>query len=174
MSNFSIQTIGLFAITVVLFGVLTIISRVKKSNGKQYDERQIIGRGKAYKMAFLTLLAYNLLYACVDASGIKWCESAVGMSIGIFIGVTAFAITAITKDAFEGVHTNPRYVILLFLLIIVVQSICFAAECIEGNIIENGVLTLNFISLFNAVCFAVILVVYLLHNRKVKLLEAGE
>lgn len=171
MDNFNLESLALFGSAVILFGVMTLIGRAEKRGGPQYDERQIIGRGQAYKRAFFALLVYNVVYACVDSGGITWCEPGVGMVIGIFWSVTIFAITAISKDAFGGIYTKPKSIILLFLLIIVVQSICFVAECIDGNLIENGILTMRFISLFNAICFAVILAVYLIYNRKTKLLE---
>ena len=176
MDNFNLGSLAWFGIVVVIFSLLTIIGQFReKYPSNQYDERQIIGRGQAYKRAFFALLVYNVVYACVDSGGITWCEPGVGMVIGIFWSVTIFAITAISKDAFGGIYTKPRSIILLFLLIIVVQSICFVAECMEGNLIENGILTINFISLFNAICFAVILAVYLIYNRKAKLLEeSGE
>lgn len=142
---------------------------------KEYDERQIIGRGQAYKVAFFTLLAYNFVCAIIDSCGIKWCDSLVGLLIGLFVGVTVFAVTAITKDALHGIHTQSKSVISIFLLVCVLNAINFVAQCISGSVIEDGVLSLGFIPLAAAVCFAVMLIVFLIHNKKAKLLEeSGE
>ena len=142
---------------------------------KEYDERQIIGRGQAYKAAFFTLLAYNFVCAILNGCGVKWWEPEVGLLIGLFVSVTVFAVTAITKDALHGIHTQSKSVISVFLLVIVVESIAFVVKCIDGGVIEDGLLSLGFIPLAAAVCFAVMLIAFLIHNQKAKLLEeSGE
>ena len=58
---------------------------------------------------------------------------------------------------------------------IVVESIAFVVKCIDGGVIEDGLLSLGFIPLAAAVCFAVMLIAFLIHNQKAKLLEeSGE
>lgn len=164
----------LFGLAVIFFCLLTIVGRKAKNAENHYDERQLVERGRAYKLAFFTLLIYNVIYGCVDGFGTKWCEPSVGMLVGVFLGVTVFACAAICSDAFGGIHNNTRSIILLWVLIIVVQLICFVLDCVDGVVIENGVLTIHFISLVNAVCFIIILAVYFVHHRKEKLLGEKE
>ena len=155
-------------------GVIFFSLFLRKHKGifsKEYDERQILGRGQAYKTAFFTLLAYNLVYAIIDSCDIKWCDPLVGLLIGLFVSVTVFAVTAITKDALYGIYTQSKSVLSVFLLVIVVELIAFVVKCIDGGVIEDSVLSLGFIPLAAAVCFAVILAVFLIHNKRAKLLE---
>ena len=161
-----------------IVGVIFFFLFFRKHKGvfsKEYDERQIIGRGQAYKAAFFTLLAYNFACAIINGCGIKWWDPEVGLLVGLFVSITVFAVIAITKDALYGIHTQSKSVISVFLLVIVVESIAFVVQCIDGDVVEDGVLSLGFISLAAAVCFAVMLIAYLIHNKKAKLLEeSGE
>lgn len=158
----------------VLFILLRRRGAGKAAGGGAYDERQLVERGRAYKLAFFTLLLYNFAYACAEGLGFKWCKPPVGMLVGIFVGVTVFAVSAITRDALGGIRSDAKSTIALWVLIIAVQSACFAADCLEGRLIENKLLTLSFVSLTNAVCFLIVLVVYLVHNRKAALAEEAE
>jgi len=163
--------IAVFFVAAIIF--LLFFAKHKGVFSKEYDERQIIGRGHAYKVAFFTLLAYNLVCAIIDSCGIKWCDPSVGLLIGLFVSVTVFAVTAITKDALHGIHTQSKSVISVFLLVCVVNTINFVAQCINGSVIKDGVLSLGFIPLAAAVCFAVMLIAFLIHNKKAKLLEGS-
>ncbi len=155
--------------------LLLFFAKHKGVFSKEYDERPIIGRGQAYKAAFFTLLAYNFACAIINCCGIKWWEPEVGLLIGRFVSVTVFAVTAITKDALHGIHTQSKSVISVFLLVCVLNAINFVVQCINDSVIKDGVLSLGFIPLAAAVCFAVMLIAFLLHNKKVKLLEeSGE
>ena len=165
--------IAVFFAAIIFFSLFFRKHKVLFS--KEYDERQIIGRGQAYKAAFFTLLAYNFVCAILNGCDIKWWEPEVGLLLGLFVSVTVFAVTAIAKDALHGIHTQSKSVISVFLLVIVVESIAFVVKCIDGGVIEDGILSLGFIPLAAAVCFAVMLIAFQIHNKKAKLLEeSGE
>lgn len=174
MENNGWMSIAVFGLIVIALCLLILFIRRSKQKDSEYDERQRIGRGQAYKWAFFMLLAYSLVWSCLEASGLRWLEPGVGQMIGIFAAVTVFALVAICHDALVGLQTKEKSALLLWCLIIVVQLFCFVADCVEGSVLRNGLLTHSVVSLMNAVCFLLILIVYLVHRRKTGLPEDEE
>ena len=154
----------------VLFALILAVLFFGRSSGNhpntEYDERQLIERGRAYRLGFFAFLFYNVLCAILDACGVRWCAPAVSPMVGIFLGVAVFAVSAIRRDALRGIGSKPSGAIGLWVLIILVQTVCFVLDCLEGKVIENGVVTMSFVSLVNAAVFLLVLVVYLVHIRR--------
>ena len=166
MNNLNTVPFIWFALAVVLFVLLTISFRKNRIAKENFDERQTIGRAQSYKLAFFALFFYNAVYACLDSAGIRWCQTPVGLLVGVFLGVTVFAVSAIRRDALVGARGNTKSTIILWCIIIFAQAVLFVLDCIDGEVFEGGVLAMPFISLVNAVCFIIILIVYLVHNGR--------
>ena len=85
-----------------------IHSKCKKAGDYEYDERQMVGRGKAFRAGFFTTLIAGAIIACLD-----FCELLPGRSLpwsmgALLLGVTVFAVTAIHYDAYIGFKVKPR------------------------------------------------------------------
>lgn len=173
MKNIFTSVLVCFGLAAGVF-VLIRFALVRNTENSQYDERQTAGRGKAYRLAFFSLMIYSLLYACLDAGGIRWCAPGVGPVAGIFVGITVFAVTAIGSDALVGLRTSRKSAVMLWSIVILVQAVCFTTDCAKGKLIENGLLTVTFISLICVVSFLIILAAYLVHNRRTQLPEEDE
>lgn len=96
----------LFAVGIFL--TVCFIRKRKNPNGCQYDERQMIGRGKAFQAGFFTLLIAGAVCNVWDyisplpGGSFLW-------NIGVLLlGVTVFAVTAIHFDAYVGMNDSPR------------------------------------------------------------------
>lgn len=158
-------------VLLLLLLVAAILLIARRGKGNEYDERQLVERGRAFQSAYLTLGIYTIFCAVIESDGVQCFTPGVLPMIGLFLSVTVFAVTAIRHDALSGLHTKPKDAIRLWLLIIVVQLVCFVLDWRDGDVVRDGVLTLSVISLVNAVCFLVMLVVYLAHSRKAALPE---
>lgn len=95
-----------FAIGIAL--IAWNIRRKLHPNSGKYDERQMIGRGKAFQAGFFTTL--------IASAGVSiWEYIAEGLPgapflwhIGaLLLGVMVFALTAIHFDAYVGVYDTP-------------------------------------------------------------------
>lgn len=175
-STFSMMDWLPFAVAFFLVFVLLIILRIK---GKlmtegEYDERQLVGRGKAYQYAFFSLIFYNVIYGYLDAVGVKWCLPSVGVMVGVLFGVTVFAVTAICRDAFIGIRDTHKRSIRILIAGALAQTVCFFSDLADGGVVKDGLLTTSFVSLCCAVCFSVIVIVFLIHSRKNRLPEEQE
>lgn len=163
-------------LVVLVLMMIVIIRRLRGENGgsAKYDERQTIARGQAYKAAFFTLLIYIAIYACVDAGGFVWCETSTGMTVGIFLGVTVFAVLSICRDAFNGIQNRSKGVVSLWIIVILAQLVGFVGEVAENGLVNNGLVTSAFTNITCAACFMIILIVYLVHEKRAELPEEDE
>lgn len=163
--------VGIFVAVLVLW----LIGRKAKSKGPaQYDERQQAARGKAYRTGFFTILLYCLLYAAVSAFGIVWCKDAVGMFIGCLVGITAFVLSAIRHDAYFGVNEDVRTMMRLGTAVVFFCFLGGIMEIIAGDMIEDGLLTGNVLSLLVGTMWIIIIAAYKIHNKKAAKEEEAE
>lgn len=95
-----------FALAAFLISVY--LHKKKNPNTGKYDERQMVGRGKAFQAGFFTLLIVGGICNIWDfvsplpGGSFLW-------NIGVLLlGVTVFAVTAIHFDAYVGMYDSPR------------------------------------------------------------------
>lgn len=159
---------------VVLIFVIAGKKRRLRFGKCAYDERQQFARGKAFQAGFFTILIYEAVYAIVDAAGVKWCKNLTGILLGLFLGVTVFAVVAITKDAYMSINERPNSWMGVWLVVLLLNLFCGARQVIRGELIEDGILTEQWMNWMCAAMFAAILIAQLVHNRKLKREELEE
>lgn len=153
---------------VVGFGLLVRFVFKTKRVKPKYDERQIIARGKAYKVGFFTLLIYGAVCTVLQAMEIYLCDGLVREVIGIVIGVGAFAIVAILNDAYIGYNENNRYSIGVMSLIGLLNLGSAIIGIITDGLWKDGQATNTIVNLAVFILFFVILTTYWLHKKKTK------
>ena len=91
-----------------VFFISMYLHKKKHPNTGKYDERQMLGRGKAFQAGFFTLLIAGAVCNVWDflsplpGGSFLW-------NIGVLLlGVTVFAVTAIHFDAYIGIYDSPR------------------------------------------------------------------
>lgn len=157
----------------IIFGIITaltvffiswLIFRKKHPNGFKYDERQMIGRGKAFQAGFFTTL--------ICSAAVSTWEYAVGplpyqpflWHIGaLLLGIAAFAVTAIHFDAYVGMNDTPDRFIKIGILFIIAMTLIGI-----GNLSSSrpSSIVMAWLNLGLAILWGVILAALLLHRRK--------
>ncbi|MDY2861676.1 MAG: hypothetical protein SOT10_03605 [Oscillospiraceae bacterium] len=89
---------GFIAVVIVTLIIANI--KRKKNTYTEYDERQVLARGKAYKSAFFVLIGYIIACALVNVLEINWAELSVQMFIGLFLSTAVFVGISIFNDAY--------------------------------------------------------------------------
>lgn len=153
MGNYIFAFLG---ITVIVF-IVALMAR-KVSDGElstvQYDERQKLERGKGFQAGFFTMLGYFLLYGAFDSiTGIVWCSTLTGMVIGVCLGIFAFSVYCIEKDAYMSAHDKPNRIYILFGAVGLMNTVLGLSHIIDGNFIQDGKLSDNMLNLFVGVLF---------------------
>lgn len=128
----------------------------------QFDERQLLARGIAYKKAFFALMIYvsvvSLLYEFAD---VKVLMSFAGMWLGICISIVIFAGVCIFHDAYMNLYENAKGIIMTF-SVIAVLNVIGGLGIIMGDVplLKNGVLSTNCVNLMVGLTFIIILVMF--------------
>lgn len=172
--------IGLIAGVLAGLGLVAlVVILVRKKwggiGGKcQYDERQLLARGRAFQAGFFTVLIYEAVYAMVDAAGVRWCANVTGIVFGLMLGITVFAIVAISRDAYMSINEQPAGWMVIWCVVIGLNLFCGVRQAMRGSLIREGLLTEEWMNWMCAVMFTAILISQLAHNRKLKREELEE
>lgn len=152
--------VGLLLVFIVCFVIRFICVKLLKKNKKQfeYDERQMAARGKASTIGFTVLCFWQIFTMCMDISfGTLFMTPALWNLCGLLVGITAFAITCIWKDAyFTQANKKTRFIIFIIIVAVINIVIFFINGGINKAITENGLLGTPFANLFTAIMLLII------------------
>lgn len=102
-------------LVVVFYAVLCLIAKKKgkSQDGEvnQYDERQLLARGRAAQMGFCVTVLYMFCVGIVKPD----VSQDLLMYFGGCLGLAAFAITCIIRDAYFPVSSRPAVMILVLI-----------------------------------------------------------
>ena len=158
--------LGVIAGILLVFLVYGILMVVTKRRGKcanaQFDERQVVARGRAYRYAFFTVLFYLLGWGLFElAADIRLWDTYTGCFLDVFLSVTVFAVVAILNDAYFAVNERPATYLGIFALVTVLNLGIGVWNLVTGGdpIVEHGMLTYHSVNLLVGGMFLVILIV---------------
>ena len=103
---------------------LVILAFAKKSKG-EYDERQVLVRGKAYKVGFLSTLGAGAVYGFISTVLKRpLAEDGIAVFFILLFGVGVFVVYCIMNDAFFSISDKikPVHLVVLLLLGMVSQG----------------------------------------------------
>ena len=154
---------GLIVI-VTLFRLLT--KRFKlftDGNSKtQYDERQLIERGKGYRCAFFAYVIYNCVFLVLDLGfEIQFANVGFIMICGILVACATHVIYCIFHEAYWGLNNNVKNYLILLIVADALNLIIGIGNIHSGNMMEGNGLPHAAINLIVALFVTVILVALL-------------
>ena len=99
-----------FVVAFFIFLVFVFVLKRKKNDfSKQYDERQLLIQGKAYKYAFFTLVSYHLVIGMLTMIlKIDFATTYVYMLIGLCVGVIVYVTYSLFHDAYIGMDESKN------------------------------------------------------------------
>ena len=107
--NYYLLGMGVGVVCALAAFILSLFIRKKRGTYPcQYDERQIVGRGKAFQAGFFTLLIAGAVCNIWDFASPLPGGSFLWNIGALLLGVTVFAVTAIHFDAYVGMYDSPR------------------------------------------------------------------
>ena len=131
-----------------------------------YDERQILARGRAFMWGFFTLMICLMVYGMLDMLIDRWCDTLTGCIICICVSLLVFASICIRQDAFAGIGKNRKRN-LTVLLVLTLANMFFGVENITGgDVVRDGLLTFRSVSLIVGATTGVVLLIYWLHGLR--------
>lgn len=140
---------------VALIGVILI----KRHGHPQYDKRQELARGKAFKAAFFILLYYLTVTGILDLVwGIRFGDSFTNSFLGICLAAAVFACSCIRHDAYFSVNNKPRSAVILT----AINGTISVLNLLRYGFLPGGVLTTDSMNLICGTMSLVILIAILL------------
>lgn len=129
-----------------------------------FDERQLIERGTAYRNAYITALAGLVVYIMLDEfTGITFRLSE-SMNMVIFPSASAFLITAILRDAIEGINSKNSWkgIASIFIIAGISLAVCSCFDYIGwlSSSSDKNMLDALISSCFAGACMAGVGIVY--------------
>ena len=111
---------GLFCSVLAYLAIRWIIK--KKTNGsfKEYDERQLLARGKAAKYGFSVTIFYMLMAGILAPKGLA---TDFLMYLGACLGLAVFGCTCIILDAYFPLYGQSPTRIALIIFVFIIAAI---------------------------------------------------
>lgn len=153
---------------VVLIKFLFDRRKTEQKKGCDYDERQQLARGEAFKYGFFTLLAWVVFTSIICEDGMpQWCSLLVLNMTGAGIALLVFGCYCIAKDAYMSLREKPLS------MYIVTGMAGFSNLGValhhfreQGGLLEDGKLGLSMVNLILGIVFIVLLAAFFVKMRQ--------
>lgn len=155
--GFIIGLVGSIAIALITFFLVR-----KKTGGPKFDERQMVGRGKAFQAGFFTLLVAGAAVSLAEYAELLPGSVFVWHIAALFLGTAVFALTAIHFDAYVSMTDSPKRFYTIGACFTVSMT-CLSIIRLTGG--EETDRPHGWISLMLAVMWVLIIAALYLHNR---------
>lgn len=102
-----------------IFILLLLISSRSKTLA-EYDERQEVIRGRAYKYAFMSVLICSMIFGFIlEFTKTSYVSPGSALLITAFLGATIFVDACIINDAFYSLNQNHKWYAIICIIIVV-------------------------------------------------------
>lgn len=130
-----------------------------------YDERQILARGRAFMWGFFSLIICLMVYGLTDMLIEPWCDTLTGCIICCCVSLIVFAVICIRQDAFAGIGRNRKRNLTVLLVLTAANLLFGVSHIIDGDLLRDGVLSFRSANLIVGITTGIVLVVYFVHGR---------
>ena len=146
----SVLILPILFIAVVIF--LMFRAMGARRENRQYDERQLLTRGKAYRLGFFAMVLVQLLIMFAEGVFDLDMRYLVG-SVCLFSGITVFAVYSIWHDAYFPLQQKPKYYLGLCVVIVFCNCLGPVGMWREGALISEILHSATCMNLMCALCF---------------------
>lgn len=171
-ANANYVAIGIFlGVMIGIGGLVIILALIKNGDDarSQYDERQQIARGKAYRAGFYTMGIAILVMFILEMAGVSLPieRSLTYFMIFVFGGLALIAVN-IWNDSYYAMNENPIRFVVIFALIALFELMIGIRYVTTGQLIVNGILTFRAMSFVVVFMLLFVLVMTLIKRLKDK------
>ncbi|MBP3506213.1 MAG: hypothetical protein J6K43_07415 [Lachnospiraceae bacterium] len=132
----------------ILIIVVLILTKTDGNIEPKYDERQLLERGKGFKLAFFVEMIYTAFLILMYIMEIKVpVATEVLLFFGIVLSVFVYAVYCIRKEAYISLNESVKKLNVAFLLIGIANLLIGVSHCFSGGMIQDGVLTFRSLNL---------------------------
>lgn len=100
------DTVTRIILCVFILGGIIALLFMNRSKGANYDERQLLYRGRAVSLAFGTLITFLGIVLLLNTQDLPWLDVPMFVIIGIILSLTVFIVYSILHDAYFSTITK--------------------------------------------------------------------
>ena len=150
--------IGLVIGLLLAVVLITVIIRSDNSLKGNYDERQELNRGRAYKGGFYSILVYCGVIWLMGMARYEFkCDAGFLAGLGASFGLMVFGVITVALDAYLALNDRPGTTIGSMAVIAIVNYLIFMMNYYNGLVVRDGKLTSTCVNLMLAIVITVIL-----------------
>lgn len=161
--------IGL-AVGLLVGGVLILVNAMARRKNKecQWDERQILERGECLAVGFSAIVFSNVLLAVIPFFTLEsiFETPEMGNIVSVIIGIGAFAISAILKDAYFSINENKKQFYFTGIALAIMTGIGSVRYIMENMVIVDGKFSDRSLIIFVFLLWVVLMITAVVHSRK--------
>ncbi len=164
-----------FAIGLAIVVVIALICNKNRKMKTEYDERQLILRGRGFKMGFYAMVIWAAFNIALAVTGFEIpMEPEILAFSYIVVGVLTDVLFCIFHDAYWGMNNNKARYLILFALIGGLNLAVAIRAHLHGELVKDGRLGSLGINLFVAFLFVLIGCAVLIQMIREKSEQGGE
>lgn len=153
--------------------VLLITFILRKARGasirgaEEYDERQLIIRGKGYKYGFATFMIYGIIYFLYSTVGGKPIMlDGVATFLGVMLGVFVLACYNILNDAQFGYKDSGKRALLVYGIVAAICLTVSIINLVEVGLVQNGLIDRAIVTLVMGIGFLILFICTLISMHR--------
>ena len=151
---------------IVIFTVIYVI--FNRKTAKDFDERQNILRGNAFRRAFFAMALIALLYSNIALTLGPFMEDGVSEILLVCIGSCVFGVDCVVHDAFLAVKSKPWMYLMSSASVAFMNGIVGMRDFRRGLMVKDGLLTLSVVYFMLAADFIVLFLAVLIKVYVIK------
>ena len=156
----------LFSVCVVII-LLIAMSKERRLQCPQYDERQELERGRGFRYGFFTMLIFNGGVLCFDWTGvIPGSNQMILYASGLLAGILVYAVYCIWHESYFALNQQTNVIIAFFTFIGLFNLAIAIIAIVRGTMMENGRFTEKFLNLECALLFLILMVTMLIKKLR--------
>ena len=152
----------------ILIGLL-IRLLVKEGNKatSEYDERQELLRGRAYKWGYIFLGSYVGILAFLSFVGISLpADNSLLLIIGLIIAMCIVETIAILNDCYFALNDNKTSIIVSFVVLMIINGMIAIYDILTGMAWADGILKIGSLNVFIDIELIYLLILIIIKTHK--------
>ena len=162
------------ALVGILLVILFALWKKRRGTEPRYDERQVVARAKAAQLALGVLTALMLVNGFVrEILQTAWAGPFLEAGTLLMVAATVYGLRCVWTDAYFS-RERPKTWARIFAVMTVLNAALGIVAIVDGDVLEDGLLTYRAANLMIAAMFVALLIAVALKRRKDRREEAEE
>ncbi len=160
MDKYMFASVLIGAVIGLIIAAVLIVLLIRSDNSLKanYDERQELARGKAFKGGFYSFLAYAGVIWIMSMGRYKFhADTGFLIGLGATLSLLVYGVIVIATDAYFALNDKPAQTIGVLAGGAILNYVAFLMNFVNGSTIRDGELKSSWVSLMIAIVLTIML-----------------